>query len=1067
MSDAFTYEVEVLPEIEIRELVTFEELLDSMPSFVAFSQEEIFQHLAQLVQDKQKAAAFQSLFNYVKEARTKHALSSLIVPVLKTEVASVEDDDIETTAAAIYETQRAPNYQSQFEEVFKIMYPLLDVPGSFLTPVVPVTVGLENGLQKRFVLLPTDRVSHDLYGVAFRKPLVTPSSHIYERVNTHTIAPFPSQADISVGKTPEEVQIDFQEVCNQLGAVTDANSLNVHLEQYGFSLSSLNEDQARLLIQRLQQLLEDEDDTEKQSKVSATEYDSKQTAFIPRRKMWEQFEVLLKTPMTVDKFRVMWEGLAYSTQLVQPPVDIPNNAFAIATGLSENKFTLEDVVNHLKYQRTLSEYEQLRSALERFQAVSLEDSSKMIEELKQRWETIFTYYVDRAPKQFVTMYRDMAEIKEGRDDSTYMGDVREYVFEEQAIQPLAVNESDEEEDVSEVVKPKPVQYDLKNSSAGVREVLEAVLPKIESLRLSSGLPLDMDALVSYLNSTISRVSRFEYLSQAIPGLSLQVRNQIILMDMERALHMASFITPSELSTPLKEAIKQSWTAFEGDAKSVLVEAISWWVLDLQERALKRELIFDVTKGLMACVRKWSPWGPPLQNDKGEGVLEYLTCCAKETQGVWSWGADELKRMVLESVNNNPKVDDMKTRFKELGKAVLTMSEKAKAANISLGEVIENKQKSRYLPEFVKTYMLLPGLLAGSQSKMSTGCCLQKLGENYEADSDWRGVLKRLRDVKDAFAKKRMAMVEMPVYATFETETAPLETAEVHNVSEKLHIESASYFKIEAWLQSWSEVATSFVSSDMVLSVYSDANKALTQADKFVQMAVNTIGSRQKLSNVATFLREEASWAQLDQMFNIIAFTLQKESKTYQDDTIERGVLTSAIRDMAVVKRQMQKLSGIFDDVEFSLIKPLYVYIIARALCLPSVPETSSNQRLSLQSAVSTGFLAKTIKAVMDAVKQLAVASKMPSLEDQKTFITNVREKQKIEILDILDQKSVDDRQVLLDAKKLGIISLLQKPSVTDTETVEEEQNEDDDATSEFKARGQNTDDNDLDNLDDE
>lgn len=1065
MSDAFTYEAEVLPEIEIQELVSFEELLDSMPSFVAFSQDEIFQHMSQLLQDKQRAATFQALFNFVKQPEAPSL--DHIVPVLKTSVETIDEEKLRDITIALEATSQAPNYQSQMDEIIKIMYPLNKLSGPYETPIIPVTVGLENGLKKRFVLLPFDKVSHELFGSAFRRPNVTASSMIHERVNTHTIPEFPMDDEIQKDKLPQDLHVDFQDVCNKLTSIVDANSLRVHLESYGFQLESLNEDECAILIQRLQVVAtEDIDESEKSISKDAAEYDVTKLQLIPRKEMWEQFEALLNAPISVDKFRVLWEGLAYSTQLLQPSVEIPNNVHDIAVGLVENKFSLEDVIGYLKYKRSLSEYELLRTALERFQSVSIEDVTSLVQELKQKWSRIFQRYVDRAPEKFVTLYRDMAEIKEGRDDASYMGDVREYVFEEQANEALDADVDDDDDIIDEDVQPPSQQYDLRDASLGVREVLDSILPKIEKLRVSSGLPLDMQALIGYLISSISRVSRVEYLTQAVPALSLQVKNQVVLMDMERALHMANFITPTELAAPLREAIKQAWSAYETDEKHVFIEAIAWWVLELQERALQRELIFDVTKGMMACIRKWSPWGPPLQSDKGEGALEYLSCCAKETKDVWTWPSDDLKKLVLQSIDDNPKVEGMKMRFKELGKTILTMSEKAKAANISLGEVIENKQKNRYLPEFVKTYMLLPGLLAGHQPKMNVGCCLQTLDENFHADSDWRGVLKRLRDVKDAFAKKRSTMVDMPAYATFVPVASQEEESDVHNVSDKISIVPLELFKINEWIQEWSSMNLSFVTMDMIASAYADPNKALSHSEKFIQMAVNTSGSKQKQHGMITFMKEEASWGYLEQLLKLITFTIKKETFAYQDASLERTVLEGAVRELTSVKRHMQKLQGVFDEVEFSLIRPIYIYIISRAVCLPAIPETSSNQRLTIQAAVSAGFLSKTVKSVLDMLKQNIAAGKMPSLDEQKLFITNVREKQKIDILNVLDEKTVDDRQVMLDAKKLGLISLLKQPVAADTQAEDTEEDGDEDGESEFRSHGQNTDDNDLDNLDD-
>jgi len=52
------YEDEELPEIEIRELVSAEQIAEENPSFSIFSEKEVFAHLRQLFKDDQKAVGF-------------------------------------------------------------------------------------------------------------------------------------------------------------------------------------------------------------------------------------------------------------------------------------------------------------------------------------------------------------------------------------------------------------------------------------------------------------------------------------------------------------------------------------------------------------------------------------------------------------------------------------------------------------------------------------------------------------------------------------------------------------------------------------------------------------------------------------------------------------------------------------------------------------------------------------------------------------------------------------------------------------------------------------------------
>lgn len=1066
-TDNFTYEAEVLPEIEIRELVSFEELVAALPSFVAFSEDEVLHLMSQLVEDKHKGRVFQQVYNAVIKKRRPS--QEHIVPVLAASVEEVTDEKLTEIIREFEEANEAPNYLSQMDQIAKIMYPLEKLHGTY-RPVIPVTVGLAQDTKKRFVLLPKDIVAQELYGIAFRPITTTNQSYLHEKSNTHQIPPFPNTDDIQVGQSIDEAVIDFQRVCDEISTLYDAHSLRVHLSRFGYNFDMLNEQQLQLLISKLKTLIDDDNVGNDKSDLDA---DSKASMFakptISRHDMWETFSQALERPIDKDKYFTAWQSIASMMQLAAPAVDIPYDAVEIANGLKDNKFTMEDVIAMLKYERSLAQYKLMKNFLDGIQATSIEDIGPLLDKHRNQWSRIFAAYVDRVNQEFVETYRDMTEVKEGRQEDGYIGDADTYVFEEQANIPLNMNDDDVDEmddvDVeNDGVIPNKT-YDLSSVSSGCKEVLEHVLPKLMKVKESSGLPLDINALISYISSNVVRISRSDYLQAAVPQLAVDKRNQLLSMDMERALHITQFITPSSIIPPLKEAIITSWKSYESDARSVFILATGWWVLDIQQKALARELTFDTMRGFLPCIRKFSPWGPPLQADKGEGVLEYITCVAKETN-VWHHSSEELKQSVMRIWEGDARIDDMKALYKELGKNVASMNERAKAANLSLAEAIENKQKQRYLPEYVKAYMLLPGLLASYQNKVAYGCCLQKIGQSFRADSDWRGVLKRVGNVKDAFAKKRMTMVEMPPYMHYSVANVQDEVHELNNTTSTLSLDPLQQFSFQEWMNQWSTLDLSFITPDMVQMAYSDINKANGLTEKFIQMAAITAGTK---SSFYDFLQAQASWTHFDQALNIIITTLHRESKAY-DDGVEKDALKNGINDLKTAKKHMQNLKGIFQDVEFSLIKPLYAHILSRAICLPAVPESTSTKRLVLTGATyNTNFLTKTVKATLDELRSFASAKNMPSIDEHKEFITNVREQQKVEVLEVLDKKNIDDRQLLLDAKKLGLVQLVQKPTGRPEDDDDQNAVVDDEEAGldEYRYNGQNQDENDMEGLNDE
>lgn len=1071
--DEQLYESELLPEIEIREIMSLEELMTMDTSFVAFSENEILQYMSQLVEDTHRGKVFHRLFQQLRSL-PEHPSTQYVIPILDTEVANHEDNQYEILQA-IVDTNNAPNYISQLNEIYKLTYPLsisLDAPPPHLpSSVTPITVGIEGNLSKTYVLLPRDiaYAKQSVIGSAYRIPLTTQSSYLHERANAPEMQRL--ETEIVLGKMPHEMIPDFNVIVDRIDSITDLHTLRVYLERFGYDIDRLSQPKMETLIAKLRTLPIDSETEDKKSN-SRSRASPPSLALTSRASMWKMFEDMLQHRLDADKFLAMWEMLPSTTQLVAPAIEVPKDIAEIALGVADGKFTLDDVVASLKYQHDLAEYQQVRKLLEDFQSFNAEEAQTNLATMMEKWNIVFAPYTDRMPESFLTEFQELAEIKAGADTSTYLGDPQRVYHDEEHDTIAAVADTDDDPDAYAEVNAEvatridPLPIPLHSMSEGAREILQAVLPKIQRIQRASGVPCNFQALVNSLVSKIVRVSRKEYIDANVMGLSMQVRDQIIHMDFDTAIHTASMILPTELSAQLQDVVKMAWNVWEEDTITIFYESFAWWILDIQENALDRTLMFDVTQGSFACLPKWSPWGPPLQADKGEGVLEYLVCVAHDLQIITS-STDAMKRKLLEIIEAEPRTATLKSRFREIGKDVPIMTDRAKAANMSLAEAIENKQKSRYLPEFVKTYMLLPGLLTG-QPRLSSGCCLQKIGADFNADSDWRGVLKRLRDVKDAFAKKRMTMIEMPHLALYERPAPSVADATTDaDAFLPTPIPPIVNIQMEDWLMNWDMSTVTFVSKELLRLTLRDANQAMAQAEKFLQMAKATARLRM---DIFEFLKEKASWTHFDQIINIILLNLQQTCQKSTVGSRQHTILQLYLSEVVMVKRHFQSLHGVWDDIDVQILRPLLTHVIARAVCLPAIPETSNTNQLVMSETVATGFLSNTIKSVLEKLKKYIAVIAMPTMEEQAAFITDMREQQKVQVLSFLDEKNVDDRQLHMDMKKLGLTTFAKRPEPVASATNEEPPPQGDadyeaEGEREFTYRGVDADNNGINDLD--
>jgi hypothetical protein len=81
---------------------------------------------------------------------------------------------------------------------------------------------------------------------------------------------------------------------------------------------------------------------------------------------------------------------------------------------------------------------------------------------------------------------------------------------------------------------------------------------------------------------------------------------------------------------------------------------------------------------------------------------------------------------------------------------------------------------------------------------------------------------------------------------------------------------------------------------------------------------------------------------------------------------------------------------------------------------------------------------------------------MPSIAEQQAFITKMREVQKIETLKLLNAQTEDDRQLMIEAKNLGLLNMRPLLPTEEEQEVTEEVNNtyEEEGENEFRYAGE-------------
>jgi hypothetical protein len=1043
-SQSLVFEDEILPDIEIRELLTLEQVLEENPSFVAFTRQEIIDGLNELLDNA-------TMVDTIYEAAAQPAKNTTenVMPVLFAQRIAHDDEEYFAELEAI---KRAPNYVTQQNMLNKLTYPLQHVTDDDLFVAQKRTVvGIDGETNMSTVLLPRDTLPQAIVGGVYVMPPVTKESFLHEKVAAQQ--DYKAMEDQPI-QPYDALQPSFVHAVQRINVLTDIHGLRHHLLKYNYDLDKLTPEQLQKLIEHVRTLnVGDADaDEDKDASAESTSKRRKHASF-PKAALQDFYDSLKDmqryASFNKEKYVAMYDALATTLPQQIVNVDVPIDTDKILQGLRNNSFTLQEVVNFLRMTRTKIVLDAGFATLQRYMEIDPESIPEHLEHLIRRWNHRNDKYDDRTARAFLTLYKDMTEIEKGNDTSMYDGNPmqqEEQVFEE-TMYEIVENDVDDETFVvapeDEDRLPEHVLRMVYALPAGVKEVLVPCITKIAILSKAAGIQVPFDNLISYIQPHIVRISFIQILDQHVPDLAYSVRKQLSSGSYESAMRIAMGILPVTLAQQTQTVVRQMYKEHASMMKAMFVHCFAWYVLYVIEAALEKRLDFDVQHGMISCIHAWSPYGAPVTKDKEQiGVIWYLACVAEQCnvfeEFKWST-AEDLVKHTLSFISDNMAdvVDRLVSKHSDIIREADQTSSKAKQANMSLAEAIQMKLKKRVLPDFVRAFLYLPGNMPSKHPVHAVGCCMQQLGEGYTADMDWEH-MKKLKAVKDQLAKKRMTKVERPPLAWLERPDAassePMEfvTPRVRAVDE----ESSSIFG--EWLAKCKEDGLYLLPPDIVDTLITDPTKISAAVQKHVSAFLKTA---QKKSDVIETMFSSAD-QDVSKHIDSVAKVLHQSLQLYESETNEYTYLQTSLQHVVDFKRKLQSRPVLKHAIDLTTYQYMMRYAVTRAMCLPcdSRDVSAKTGKLSITLTVRSDFVSRTLQDVYTSMNEALRHATMPTLEEQQAFITKMREIQKVQTLQVLNSNTDEDRLMMIEAKKLG----LYKQTIDYTQTADPDAEENDD-----------------------
>lgn len=1026
------YEDEILPEIEIRELLTLEQVLDNNPSFVAFTRREIEDRLYDLLKDDATAATLTSEIYRIVNREDNNTHAHQVVPILKADKKTFfpEDDEDDTGDSEYFrvleDIKNAPNYNAQQALLNQLTYPLehrppMDGEAAFHPRGKSTLVGISSSLNMSTVLLPYDNAPEALAGAAFLPANVTPESFLNERVETPSLHPLLTTATFQHTTDLSAVRPTFDSVIRLIkSSDLDLHRLRHRLLQYGYSLDTLSTPQLSSLIDHLRGLHAD-------AEAEASSHEARGAAARSWQRNWRDFfDALKQLPvrgLDKEKYNTIYNAIAAGTPPIQTPatLDIPFDNGRILEGIRTNTFTIDEVATFLKMTRNKIIIDNAFGVIQRYMEIDPDAIPENIESIIKKWTRRYASYDDRTASTFLELYRDMSEIKKGTDTSMYDGNPNEQpqqVFEELRYAEsvaMEVEENDIDDDIN-VDDLFGTDFDtsaFSHLTLGVREVIIPVTRKLHALSQASGVPLSIPKLLSYMAPRIVRVSFAESIQQNIPELAANVRLQLASGNFESAIRVASNILPTSLGERAQEVVRLLYKDYQNIVVSTFLECFAWFVIDTQTASLEKRLEFEPRYGMMSCMKLWGPYGAPLTKEKEKvGVLYYLASVAQESGilGEYRTTHDQFAQDVLSFIADNmsDKVMELQDKHKDMLKEAMYTVSRAQQAKISLDYAIKEKSKQKLITEFVRSFLYLPGV-----SKTPR---YMQLGPTFTSESDWQDMTK-LKTLKDQLAKKRMTKIKRPELAWIETKTPPVAHVIDIQLPPSLDVgQPQSTSSLRPWLEECRDANLFLLPPDVVNALLTDPTTLNTHITKNTSAFGKTIGKPAKLDIGAE-----------PKLLDVVATSLYSSGIDIAIEDVEHQHIEMSMDAICSFKAMWSKIRNvmILDSIDGAIMSTMWRYVLSRAVCLPCDSKDANGRtgKLSIGDNVRVNFVQRVLTRTMSALTSALNNAKMPTAEEQHAFITKMREIQKVQTLQVLNNQTEDERLMTLDAKKLGLYKM--------------------------------------------
>jgi hypothetical protein len=682
-------------------------------------------------------------------------------------------------------------------------------------------------------------------------------------------------------------------------------------------------------------------------------------------------------------------------------------------------------------------------------------------------EHIFDY--DKDGSHYILSYREAKEIKEGGDIENYEG-----VLEIQNVNDV-MDIEDMDNIVSElnneIYRNNKKDFDkyllninYKNEE-GFIESLNIILNMLGDISKSASIDIDYDLMCSELFKYHRTIPlRFDIYSQAFQDAGIDIAANYIhdITKMKPRVIVEGNMGIDEKIYKIISDTNEDWIY---SFHQMFFSAITFWIVNVQEKILDNTILIDENYLNSAFIDKWFLYGSPLtgldKNSKN-GVFPYISEIVIEYfKDINDYVIDNKNFFDNIKINIDTKytdiLDKLRKKFdvtKEKKKIERGLKEQA-----NLLKSYKEGNKEKLEKDFINALIYMPGVNFKKIHKYLVGCCLKKIDDSFDSDVDLvKAGRKDLIAIKNFYSNNRVTNISrllryIPTVKPDKLKKKDKKDAkgakekkgmkdakgndsdtsegdeEFQNGEHEKDYDNIQFIKIDDYIHSIKNDEN--IVSDWLDKMY---NKNILLPNNIIDdMKNNSKNIDIKIKeNVNILIKTSRNNSDFNNYFIVgkinarsvrsILLSIAKilySCKIHEDDNVNTLVNTS-INAIKSILKDIYKLNKVLNDDVIIDIERINAYIVSRALCLPFSPENIENGYLTSIIDVPRGFIETNAKKIYNDVLNILKSSIFPTMEENIDFINKKREENKQKKLSILNNKTVEENQLITNLKKAGI-----------------------------------------------